>query len=400
LAGVAFSPPAANLIRPLEYTGSQENLNTVTLYFSRLVLGVQLVLAGVQLPSRYLKHQWKPMTILVGPIMTCMWLATSLLVFGLVPNIPFLHALAVGACVTPTDPVLSNVIVKGKFADHNIPKDLQNLIIGESGANDGLGYPFLFIALYLIQYIGDGGASVPGGAAKAIGLWFGETIGYTIILSVVYGAVVGLLAKRLLWWAEKHKYVDRESFLVFAVSLALFITGTCGMIGSDDVLACFIAGNTFTWDDWFRLETVDDSLQPTVDMLLNVSVFMWYGAVCPWHNFVYNTVIPIYRLVPLGICVLLFRRLPFVWAIHKFIPQIEHHRQAIFVGFFGPVGVSAIFYLYITLEFLNTLNVEGEPRDDVANLGEIVYVVVWFIAICSTVSFLIATSLGSQLTSS
>ena len=64
-------------------------------------------------------------------------------------------------------------------------------------------------------------------------------------------------------------------------SVKLFITGTVGMIGSDDVLSCFVAGNVFTWDDWFRLETKDDSLQPTIDMLLNVSVFMWYGAVCP-----------------------------------------------------------------------------------------------------------------------
>lgn len=28
-----------------------------------------------------------------------------------IPNIKFLHALIVGACVTPTDPVLSNSIV-------------------------------------------------------------------------------------------------------------------------------------------------------------------------------------------------------------------------------------------------------------------------------------------------
>lgn len=27
--------------------------------------------------------------------------------------------------------------------------------------------------------------------------------------------------------------------------------------------------------DWFRLETLDDSLQPTIDMLLNLSIFMW-----------------------------------------------------------------------------------------------------------------------------
>jgi NhaP-type Na+/H+ or K+/H+ antiporter len=46
--------------------------------------------------------------------MTVMWLVTSLLVFAFVPHISFLQALAVGACVTPTDPVLSNSIVKGK----------------------------------------------------------------------------------------------------------------------------------------------------------------------------------------------------------------------------------------------------------------------------------------------
>lgn len=222
------------------------------------MLGVQLVLAGIQLPSRYLRKEWKPLSILLGLVMTLMWLATSLLIWGLVPHLPYLHALAVAACVTPTDPVLSNVIVKGRFADNNVPKELQKIIIAESGANDGLGYPFLFFALYLIQYVGDGSHAAGGGAREAMGLWFGETWGYTILLSVVYGAVVGKIFLHLLHFAEEKKWVDRESFIVFALSLALFITGTCGMIGSDDVLACFIAGNTFTWDDWFRLETLDE----------------------------------------------------------------------------------------------------------------------------------------------
>lgn len=243
--GVIFSPHAANFIRPLEYAlDSEENLAYITLYFSRLVLGVQLVLAGVQLPSRYLHTEWKSLSLLLGPGMCAMWMCSSLLIWAMVPHLSFLHALAIAACVTPTDPVLSNSIVKGKFADKNIPKPLQKIIIAESGANDGLGYPFLFLSLYLIKYTGHGGAS------KAMGYWFGETWGYTILLSVVYGVVTGWTAKELLHWAEERKYVDRESFLIFAITLALFITGTCGMIGSDDVLACFIAGNAFTWDDW------------------------------------------------------------------------------------------------------------------------------------------------------
>ncbi len=95
----------------------------------------------------------------------------------MVPNLPFLHALAIGACVTPTDPVLSNTIVKGKFADNNVPKELQKIVIAESGANDGLGYLFLFLALYLIKYIGEGGHGQTGGAAKAVGYWFGRDLG-------------------------------------------------------------------------------------------------------------------------------------------------------------------------------------------------------------------------------
>ncbi|KAG9729647.1 hypothetical protein KCU75_g19260, partial [Aureobasidium melanogenum] len=112
IGGLIFSPHAANLIRPLDYAqGNAEDLETITLYFTRLVLGVQLVLAGVQLPSKYLKQEWRPLSLLLGPGMCVMWLVTSLLVWALVPNIDFLFALAIGACVTPTDPVLSNSIV-------------------------------------------------------------------------------------------------------------------------------------------------------------------------------------------------------------------------------------------------------------------------------------------------
>ena len=224
LAGVIFSPNATNLIKPLDFAGgSEESLENITHYFTRLVLGVQLVLAGVQLPSKYLLREWKSLSLLLGPGMTGMWVCSSLIIWGMVPDLPFLHALAVGSCITPTDPVLSNSIVKGKFADKNVPKDLQKIIIAESGANDGLGYPFLFLALYLIKYVSLGGAGQAGGASTAIGLWFGETWGYQILLGIGYGAVVGWLAKELLHRAEERKYVDRESFLVFAITLAVCV---------------------------------------------------------------------------------------------------------------------------------------------------------------------------------
>ncbi|KAI5290810.1 hypothetical protein KEM52_000341, partial [Ascosphaera acerosa] len=389
LAGLLVSPHAANFIRPLDYVaGSQADVEAITLYFSRLVLAVQLVLAGVDLPSRYCLREWRPLALLLGPGMTAMWLFTALATWAMVPGISFLFALAVGACVTPTDPVLSGAIVKGRYADEHVPGDLQQLIIAEAGANDGLGYPFLFLALYLIQYTGMGGAGQTHPSAhKAIGLWFGETWGYTILLSVAYGAVVGYLAKVALRWAETHRYVDRENFLIFAVTLGLFIMGTCGMIGSDDILACFVAGNAFTIDDWFRLETVNDSVQPTIDMLLNLSIFMWYGAICPWAKLANNDILPLWRLVVLGILVLLVRRIPIILAVYRKIPQIRHLGHAAFVGFFGPVGVGAVFYLYLSREYIknNIRGPDGQVREDAARLADIIEVVIWFVVLCSVI---------------
>ena len=141
--------------------------------------------------------------------------------------------------------------------------------------------------------------------------------------------------------------------------------------------------------DWFRLETLDDSLQPTIDMLLNVTIFLWFGSVCPWALFANNNVIPVYRLILLGVLVLLFRRVPIVLAMHKKIHQIEEWRQALFVGFFGPIGVSAVFYLYVSLEYLKTFDVNEEQAEDIKKLEETLVVVIWFLATCSNVRIII-----------
>jgi NhaP-type Na+/H+ or K+/H+ antiporter len=144
---------------------------------------------------------------------------------------------------------------------------------------------------------------------------------------------------------------------------------------------------------------MDDSLQPTIDMLLNLAIFVWFGAVCPWALFAHNDIIPIYRLVALGILILLFRRLPVVFAMHKYIHQIEQVSQALFVGFFGPIGVGAIFYLSVCRQFLlEEMIVDGEVRADAAKTAEVTYIVVWFLVICSIVSFYSYDRMTSKLT--
>lgn len=53
------------------------------------------------------------------------------------------------------------------------------------------------------------------------------------------------------------------------MALTFFTLGVVGILGSDDILCCFVVGNSFTWDDWFRVQSEDHSFQDVIDQLLN-----------------------------------------------------------------------------------------------------------------------------------
>ena len=63
-----------------------------------------------------------------------------------------------------------------------------------SGGNDGMGFPFLFLAIFLLGEPGIG---------KAIGKWIYETCLFQIALSVVIGIIVGFVARKILQWSER-----------------------------------------------------------------------------------------------------------------------------------------------------------------------------------------------------
>ncbi|KEF59079.1 uncharacterized protein A1O9_03922 [Exophiala aquamarina CBS 119918] len=382
IAGVIFSH-LVSFIRPDEYTcGEDRNLDSITLEFSRLVLGVQLVLAGIQLPPRYLSTAWRSLCYLLGPGLTMMWLSAGLVIWFMLPRLGFMHALAIGACIAPTDPVLSNAIIKGRFADTNTPKPLQRLISAEAGLNDGLGYPFLFFSLCWIKY-----SECQGNQLGMVSSWAGGTWGYVIIFSLFYGFGVGYVARKMFFSARKKGLAEDEASLIYVIALSLFVLGTCGILGTDDILACFIAGCTFAWNDQFERDTHNELFWSAVDMMLNISIFVWYGAVAPWASFATGTIITLSRLIILGVLILLFRRLPAILVIGSKVSQIEHLWQAVFVGFFGPIGVSAIFYLMVSTKFLGklTLNEKGVAREDIQYLQETMQLIVWFLAISSVV---------------
>jgi NhaP-type Na+/H+ or K+/H+ antiporter len=68
------------------------------------------------------------LTTLLLLVMTAAWLVSAAFIFALIPGLTFLEALCIAACVTPTDPVLANSVVKGRFAEKHIPPHIRNLM--------------------------------------------------------------------------------------------------------------------------------------------------------------------------------------------------------------------------------------------------------------------------------
>lgn len=115
ITGIIFGPLVANVLNPFAwFNDDRETFLDFTMQLARIIIGLQVLFTGVNLPKQYIKKQWLSLFVLLLPVMTCGWLETELLIWGIVPGLTFLESLVVSACVTPTDPVLANSICKGK----------------------------------------------------------------------------------------------------------------------------------------------------------------------------------------------------------------------------------------------------------------------------------------------
>ncbi|KAL4876479.1 hypothetical protein BJY04DRAFT_141080 [Aspergillus karnatakaensis] len=182
-----------------------------------------------------------------------------------------------------------------------------------------------------------------GGLPKAMEMWFVETLIYYILLGAIYGAVIGIMSMFALRYTLRKKWIDAECYLLFPAAIGLFIMGTCGCVGINDLLACFCAGSALNWDGGYLAETEarHDEVNSCIDVLLNFGGFMYIGAIIPWTDFHQpdTTGITWPKLLALGVMVLAFRRIPSTLALYKFMPKVcKNWKEALFMGYFGPIG--------------------------------------------------------------
>lgn len=153
----------------------------------------------------------------------------------------------------------------------------------------------------------------------------------------------------------------------------------------DDLLACFCAGAALNWNGKYLEETLQrhDEVNGSIDILLNFGGFMYIGAIMPWEEFNQPDITGITygRLLALGLLVLLLRRIPAMMVMYKLMPNtVKSWQEALFMGYFGPIGIGAVFYVEHARHLFPKVDVAEthEEEDLLRAMGPVVYFLVLF----------------------
>ncbi|WP_079133994.1 cation:proton antiporter [Streptomyces sp. EN23] len=321
VAGVVVGPRMLNLVDLPTVVEGHEELHE----FSRLLLAISVMAVALRYGFREMRASVRSVALLMTTAMAAMAVVTTL-VSAAALGVGLGAAALLGAALCPTDPVLASSVVSGEPAEKSVPTRTRLLLSLESGANDGLALPLVVAAIAIA-------GPLSGSEALLESLW--QVLGGTAL-----GLVTGWLGGRTLSGAEKYRTMQSGPLLVYTLLLALLVLGASGLLGVDGVLAVFVAGLAFnatsSWEDRRDENKIDEA----VNRFIVLPLFVALGAMIPWREW---GELGWWRGLLLVLGVLLLRRLPVLLALKR--PLSLTWRDALFLGWFGPIGVSALFYL-------------------------------------------------------
>lgn len=320
VAGVLIGPQMLDVLRMPPITSEHSLLHET----SRVLLAVSVMAVALRYPIGDVRRMWRPVAVLLLVAMPVMAVVTAALGWLLL-SIPIAMAALLGAAVCPTDPVLASSVVTGEDAERDIPARDRQLLSLESGANDGLALPLVVAAIALA-----GGMSA--GAAVRESLW-------QVFGAVVVGAVIGWAGGKALKWGDDYGATDAAPALFFTVVLALGILGVAGLLHTDGILAVFVGGLVFNVVGTGAEREAEVPIDEAINRFAVLPLFVLVGATLPWRAW-FDLGWP---AGVLALSVLVLRRIPILLVLRR--PLRLQPRDALYLGWFGPVGVSALFYL-------------------------------------------------------
>jgi sodium/hydrogen antiporter len=239
------------------------------------------------------------------------------------------EAVIVGVVLAPTDAALGQAVV----TEPRIPARIRQGLNVESGLNDGICVPLLFIAVAAA----DVSSNLTGDrhAAELVA----EEIGYGIVGGVAAGLLVAAIVRVA---GRRHLIASAWLQVIPAAGAALAYGIAVGLDGSG-FIAAFVGGAVFG-GLLARDPAEVNRLVDEVGDVLSGATFLIFGAVLlgpalgdlSWELVLYAVLsLTVVRMLPVAIAMLATRARPVTLA---------------FMGWFGPRGLASIVFALILLE--------------------------------------------------
>jgi NhaP-type Na+/H+ or K+/H+ antiporter len=261
-----------------------------------------------------------PLTIALGAL-----LAAAL--FGAL-SVP--EALVLAVLLAPTDAALGQAVV----TEPRLPSRIRQGLNVESGLNDGICVPLLFIVLAVAE--ADAGEA---GAAHAVRLVV-EEIGFGIAGGVLAGAAVAAA----ITVGITRRLIEPSWLQIVPVAGAALAYGIAAPLGGSGFIAAFVAGMTF---GVLRRPTEGGEvtfLSDELGELLNGVTLLVFGAVLLWPALdALDWQIGLYAIASLTVV----RMLPVAAAM---LGTGARRPTVAFLGWFGPRGLASIVFAVIVVQ--------------------------------------------------
>jgi len=201
----------------------------------------------------------------------------------------------------------------------------------EAGLNDGLAFPFVYLAL--------GIAAASGATAAVLTEWLWLDVAYRIVVGAGSGAALGwLLGKMLFSWPGKNPLADTESGVI-ALAGVLAVYGLTELIEGYGFIAAFVSGLILRrQESGHKFHTQLHDFTQAIEHALTSVLLIALGAALP-------ALLPNLTLAgaAIGAALLFIVRPLFGWL--SLIGTMERGRERAVVAFYGVRGIGSIYYL-------------------------------------------------------
>jgi len=260
-----------------------------------------------------------PLTILLG-------MGAGFVVFN---DLGFFEIAILATMLAPTDAALGKAVV----SDEAVPANIREGLNVESGLNDGICVPILFIFLAL--------AARTAGAGETTMLAL-RLVGQAIGIGVAVGAGLTFLGVRLLKVCADRGWITDTWRQLPVPALAVTCFAVAQFLGGSGFIACFVGGMLFGGLEKQHKHKLLLAAEGTGDTLALIT-WVVFGAVVVGQSIgAFSWKVVLYALLSLTVV----RMLPVFLVLGglKLRPD-----QKLFMGWFGPRGLASIVFAVIVM---------------------------------------------------